>query len=299
LLTADRITQSGAAINFNQSISLPAGVVTFTTYVKRGNFDSSSTFLFGLFSTVTGDVGYISFSFLTGTTTVYSGTFISHSATNVGNGWYRIQGTINIPSAGTAYFYNGGTGLTIAGIGSYYYSWGAQVEVGTYPTSYIPTTSASVTRNADASTTSGMNTFIGQTEGTIVLDINNINDNSDWLTLNPISGSPYTNGIGLGLYATAVRLQIYSSGGYSTITSVPISGRNKIAVGYKSGDTVLYVNGVQVGSTSTVFSFGVLLDGITVASSSWVVGSILPIKLHSCTLYKTRLSNAELATLTK
>jgi hypothetical protein len=47
--------------------------------------------------------------------------------------------------------------------------WGAQLEAGAYPTSYIPTTTATVTRNADAISKTGISDLIGQTEGVLFL----------------------------------------------------------------------------------------------------------------------------------
>jgi hypothetical protein len=128
--------------------------------------------------------------------------------------------------------------------------------------------------------------------------MNNLAIDSDWLTLNPISGSPYTNSIGIGYYANAVRLQIYSPSGTAFGTLTSISGNNKIALAYKSGDIAMYINGVNVFSSSNAFSFNVLLDSITVASQSWLAGSIAANKIYSHSLYTTRLTNSELAQLT-
>lgn len=85
--------------------------------------------------------------------------------TNVGNGWYRCQMTFTA-SAGVnvASFQMWLVPNTATAIASYtgdgtsgVYIWGAQLELNFVATSYIKTTSAAVTRNADVATITGAN----------------------------------------------------------------------------------------------------------------------------------------------
>lgn len=84
--------------------------------------------------------------------------------TNASNGWYRC--TVTRTATVTA---SGGYQLRIANVAapdaltylgngtSGFFAWGAQVEVGAFATSYIPTVASTVTRNPDIATITGTN----------------------------------------------------------------------------------------------------------------------------------------------
>lgn len=169
-----------------------------------------------------------------------------------------------------------------------------QLEFATYATSYIPTTSASVTRNADVISKTGISSLIGQTEGTLFWDVdfqvvaNNdaifIKDNASYDTF--VFMQKESSGIiACGYYGSgALQARIESS-------AVP-TGRHKIAFAYKNNDFVMYLNGTQVG-TDTSGTVSGLMDYFDL---HWTESGCN--NTNASALWKTRLTNAQLATLT-
>ena len=166
-ISADLITEdvSTGFHRVGQQLSYAANTVyTFSVYVKAGSRSklhlqlSSGLFKVALFDLATGTA--------TGDGTIQP----------VGNGWYRCSLFSSNTVSGTATFYmeitdDSGqrqyTGDGTSGI----YLWGAQLEAGSYPTSYIPTTTTTVTRAADVSTSAlGVDSWYNQSEGTIFAD---------------------------------------------------------------------------------------------------------------------------------
>jgi hypothetical protein len=176
-----------------------------------------------------------------------------------------------------------------------FYLWGAQVEAGNYSTSYIPTTSASVTRNADVISKTGISSLIGQTEGTFFVDVNldETSDYNGWFLKENATFDTFvflqreSNGIiAVGYYGSgALKARI------ETAPSQP-SGHYKIAFGYKNNDFVMYVNGTQIG-TDTSGSVSGLMDYIDLHWTQTGTNH-----QHAVALWKERKDNAFLAQLT-
>jgi hypothetical protein len=155
--TADLLDE-GTATNNHQitstSISFTSGTAyTFSIFLKQNTRRFAQLIIP---SSPFPDNGYANFDLQLGTVTASGGTGLTAAITAFANGFYRCSVTMTsdaTTSAGvTAAIITAGNaarGEIYLGTNGQIYVWGAQVEAGTFPTSYIRTTTASVTRSAD------------------------------------------------------------------------------------------------------------------------------------------------------
>jgi hypothetical protein len=114
-----------------------------------------------------------------GSVTVSAGTNVTPRIESFGNGWYRVSIGMTAAANGTPQcgivpiLASGTTGNFTGNAADGLWVWGAQFETGTLiPTSYIPTTTAAVTRNADVISVSGaVSGSIGQTAGVVYAQV--------------------------------------------------------------------------------------------------------------------------------
>jgi len=165
--TADKmvVTLAGTGGGYViRDLSITSGTTyTASCFVKAAEF---SSFAFVFQSNAFGSNLFARFNLSTGTLgTIDAGVTASIQA--FPNGWYRCIATATATStiSSGVQFRVSLRGDGTSGI----YIWGAQLETGAFPTSYIPTTASTVTRSADLVDMTGTNfsSWYNQTEGTI------------------------------------------------------------------------------------------------------------------------------------
>ena len=174
--------------------------------------------------------------------------------------------------------------------------YGAQLEAN-YKTSYIPTYSVSATRAKDVCNKTNASGIIGQTEGTIYVELDKdfaaaseryiaIGDGT---TANRIMIIGGTNGSIRAFISDNYILQFNNSTGSAI-------GNHKIALAYANNDIAFYVDGVQIAlATSATIP---AVSNLYVGTHETGLSESLNGGMKQALVFKTRLSNADLTTLT-
>ena len=297
----------------NTLLSVVVGTVwTVSCYVKAGGYNRCRLTVEGV--DWTGSVQpVVNFNLATQSVYGVSASVAASTITPVGNGWFRCSFTT---TAATNSF-NSRMGLWVpnpdgtnsgwAGDGfSGIYIWGAQLEAGAFPTSYIPTVASQVTRSADAASMTGANfsSWYRADEGSFYSEVlfgvsaavqgetsvlNVLQDNS---TDNQVRiNRQVTNGnFRLRYRANAVDV------GIPDVASAVLL--NKVAAAYANGSQAIAVNGTlgSIGSgTGAIPTVNNIVFGRFAANSTV---TILNGHIRKVSYYPRRLTNPELQGLT-
>jgi len=304
---ADAIVETATTNEHNRITGGTLTATSHTASVFLKKFNQTWCALY-LYNGTAGIRHWINLDTLTAGTSANIGAGITAplTLTNYGNGWVRASMTWTPDATGWSFYIacarsNGGA-TNYAGDGtSGLYAWGAQIEVGAYATSYIPTLGAASTRGVDSCSKTGISSLIGQTEGTIFVDINytNTNNTADATPFRIIGSGSAQMYVEINTNETFEAVVVNSAGTliFNSTSTAQIAGRKKIAIAYKGSDFAYYINGTQIGvQTSGAFA-SASLDSLNLGMYSSGV-QVLADSVNEAILFPTRLSNAEIAQLT-
>ena len=318
-LTADKIVGTlgqRTRQSIYQSVSVTSGVkYTFSRFLKAGErkyvcmwFDNPNITegaYFGAYTYVDLELGRIVFN-----------SNSNVSITEYPNKWYRFTisatpsftGTLSLnTSMGTPNNYlDVGTPDIYKYVGdgnSGFYTWGAQVEAGAFPTSYIPTSASTVTRSADLASITGTNfsSWYNSSEGSIFFSGrtgNSIEPSlltfSDTSSLSPLNFLRFTYQFlasrFIGVYSSSGMFSIYSSNTFSsgsffkTISTYKLGGDVTIAANGKTvvkntSKVIPTVNRLNLGDNSSYANY---LNG-TISRLTYYPKALSPSQLQYLT----------------
>ena len=297
-ITANNTTAPDGALTADilTGVSGGFGVVRFGTWSATNNvascFAKKNTSNIFRIANVTGTVGGVNFDLNSGVVSSVSAGF-SATIEDFGNGWYRCTAVDTLGRTGTF-------SLGVTSASESVFIWGAQLESGSYSTSYIPTTSASVTRNADVISKTGISSLIGQTEGTLFVQMR---PNAQEIGANLIvigDGVNPDDFLQLGKVDTTLRATVRANNVSLFIENFNLTGDLvKAAIAYKNGDIAFYVNGALIASSLLSYTFISSLTSMGLGVGGFNFSNPTASNTYDLTaLWKTRLTNDELERLT-
>ena len=273
---------------------------TWSCFVKKGN--QKYAFLNVYLNTSAVSVSTI-FDFDTESIVFSSSAVITNSVVEYPNGWYRLTTTFDALASQTAFVKVGSTSsatvFSTGNVGDTIYVWGAQLEAGSYPTSYIPTTIA-VTRTADRCTGGGNDALFNDSEGVLFADLEALGEGTTVRKISLSNGG--TDFVNFNFNATSGRVDFEfgsTSNSFYIVNSTghTLTDRNKIAIKYKSGDTDCYINGIRVTGSNGTFTLSGL-DRLNTEGRATNGTQRMYAKINEIMVFNEALTDAELITLT-
>jgi hypothetical protein len=261
--TADLLTSTDTSENYcqsNASITVSGSKQVGSWFVKKGTsdfchillWDTSSNGARQWFDLTNGSVG-------TSTTFGSSVSVDSAEMIDYGNGWYRCIVVFNNSNTTVRYRISASNsnGSTSSTSGKTIYIWGSQLEVGSYATSYIPTTSSTVSRSKDECNGAGTLSTFNSEQGVVFLEIKPIALDGTHKRIT-LSDGTSTNRIIMGIDNSNNVLGTVFDGSNQAVLGGNYTGKDnvqKVALKYKVNDFSLYFNGFEVATDTSGNTF--------------------------------------------
>jgi len=202
----------------------------------------------------------IHFNTLTGAFGVITGTVIDYNSIAFSNGWYKLS--ITTTSVATAYalrvsLAEADNDVSYTGDGtSGVYIFGAMLEAGSYPTSYIPTNGTVVTRSAETANGAGNSTTFNDSEGVLMAEISALADDGTFRMIG-VFDEKTTNEDRIQIYyrndANKISFLIEENNVNQFVKTLDVTTiqYNKVALKYGNTSKV-YINGFKLAEESGV-----------------------------------------------
>ena len=293
-LEADELITNGTGFSFVKPTTNPTistGDNTFTIFAKKGTSDELWLRL---------DYGTTIYNRKFNLTTQTISTGFDNTANipneesieDYGNGWYRLRITDNADT--TSFEPRIYVVDATSNNGDSVYLFGAQIEQGSYPTSYIKTEAITVTRLKDECLNGGDSDLFDITEGSFFVDV--LPYNAGLVSTISLSNNSTSQRILIQFQSNGTQVRLFSSGGVSNYQTITFNQRNKILVTFKLNEYKFYINGVLV-STDTSATVPTSLDRLNFSNST-ANSDFFQGEVNDTRVYNIVLTEAEAIKLT-
>lgn len=246
------------------------------------------------------------FNLVTGQVISKGSGIVAASIAPAGAGYWQVSITGTQGSSSTGYLDIGRGSSTPGSLGETTYAGdGAtveffvlhnQIEVGAFPTSPIPTTTAQVTRAADVPSVNVLSPWFNASEGTLFVEASTFGNRPAWVYAQVWDGTT-SNRIGIARVQGSGVSAVVNTGGASQVATVSSdSAQIRAALAYRANDVSISRNGA-VPEVDASVALPANLTQLAIGRSSGPE-TFLNGHIRSAKYFPRRLSDSELQALT-